>query len=102
MRRLALCGLYLIYCCLLGLGFYEATAKSPEWLGVPLPGWTRTFQAETSTRWDPSTGILPVDRFLHETEEAARFFGLMAQIGQPPFDPLLTATSSVADARSGP
>ena len=58
----------------LSLGLYEMTAKSPTLLGKPLPGWWATVKAEKTTRWNPPTGILPVDKLLHEGEEAARFY----------------------------
>lgn len=102
MRRLALGGLTLLYCCVLGLGFYELTAKSPRWLGAPLPGWTLTFRAEAATRWNPPTGCLPLDRFLHEGEEAVRFFGLLG--ASPDHDRLLlsSAAAPAPDDLSGP
>jgi len=61
------------------LGLYEMTAKSPAVLGVPLPGWLESRQVEESTRWQQPTGILPVDKLLHEGEEAARYYGLLAR-----------------------
>lgn len=63
----------------LGLGLYEMTAKSPTLLGKPLPGWWASVKAEKSTRWNPPTGILPVDKFLHEGEEAVRFYRFLVQ-----------------------
>ena len=62
----------------LGLGFYEMTAKSPTLLGRPLPGWRATVRVEKVTRWNPPTGILPLDKFLHEGEEACRFYRNLA------------------------
>ncbi len=58
------------------LGLYEVTAKSHLLLGNPLPGWQKTQLVERSTPWNPPTGILPLDKFLHEGEEALRFYGL--------------------------
>jgi len=76
MRRILLVG---AYACVLGasaLGAYELTAKSPGWLGRLLPGRQASRQAELGTRWNPPTGVTPVDRVLHEVEEALRYYGL--------------------------
>ncbi len=77
MNRLTQAGIYLLYLGCLALGIYEMTAKSPSILGTPLPGWYVTDQAEKATRWNPPTGILPVDKLLHEGEEAVRFYAMM-------------------------
>jgi hypothetical protein len=77
--RLITAGLGLAYLGCLGLGLYEITAKSPSLLGDPLPGWWATVQAENTTRWDPPTGLGPLDRLLHEGEEALRFYGILAR-----------------------
>lgn len=79
MRRLAGTGFYLVWLLVAALGHYELTAKSPRVLGRPLPGWPETLQVERRTRWNPPTGILPVDKLLHEGEEAARYYGLLAR-----------------------
>ena len=80
MNRFALAGFALIYFCVTALGIYEITAKSPSLLGTRLPGWWATDKAEHSTRWDPPTGFLPVDKLLHETEEAVRFYAALTDI----------------------
>ncbi len=74
LRRLGAMGLGLAYLGILSLGIYEITAKSPTLLGDPLPGWWATDRAERSTRWNPPTGFLPLDKLLHEGEEAVRFY----------------------------
>ena len=79
MKRLTGAGIYLLLVATAALGVYELTAKSPRWLGQPLPGWLETRQAERATRWDPPTGIKPVDKVLHETEEALRFYALLTR-----------------------
>jgi hypothetical protein len=76
MRRLLATGVYLAAMTVLALAFYELTAKSPQLLGRPLPGWQVCRRAEISTRWDPPTGILPLDQLLHEGQEALAFYGL--------------------------
>ncbi len=58
------------------LSLYEVTAKSPRLFGMALPGWQETRQVEKSTPWNPPTGLLVVDKFLHEGEEALRYFGI--------------------------
>jgi hypothetical protein len=74
LKRLVQLGLGLLYCGVLALGIYEMTAKSPSLLGTRLPGWWATDRAEKATRWNPPTGVLPVDKLLHEGEEAVRFY----------------------------
>ncbi|RKZ15966.1 hypothetical protein DRQ50_06865 [bacterium] len=83
MRRLLATGAYLTTIAVLALAFYEVTAKSPELLGHRLPGWQSCYQAELSTRWDPPTGIMPLDKVLHEGEEALRFYGLRPSVPRP-------------------
>lgn len=78
MRRLAIAGLFLAYSAASALGFYEITAKSPALLGSPLPGWGTTCRAERTTPWRQPTGILALDKILHETREACFFYGLIA------------------------
>jgi hypothetical protein len=56
------------------VGIYEISAKSPSFPGGHLPGWEAADRAEHSTRWDPRTGILPLDKILHEGQEAVRFY----------------------------
>ena len=77
MRRLALLGLFLAYSGTVALGLYEITAKSPQLLGSALPGWQITCRAEKATPWRPATGFHPLDRVLHETQEAAFFYGAL-------------------------
>ena len=80
MRRLAFSGLFLAYYSCAALGFYEVTAKSPGLLGPPLPGWGTTCRVEKSIRWNPPTGFLPLDKLLHETQEACLFYRLLAEL----------------------
>lgn len=86
MKHLADAGIYLILVATAALSLYELTAKSPAWLGTPLPGWQQSRHIEFTTGWQQPTGILPVDKLLHEGEEAVRFYGLLAigrQAGTP-------------------
>ncbi len=66
-----------------GLGIYELTAKVPLRPGSGLPGSWAVARAERATRWRPPTGILPVDKLLHEGEEAARFYAALAGFRSP-------------------
>lgn len=81
MHRLKLFCCSILYMTCLGFGFYELTAKSPGFLDSPLPAWWATDRAEHMTRWNPPTGLLPVDKLLHEGEEAARFYGILVGLG---------------------
>jgi hypothetical protein len=54
------------------------TAKSPSLFGTRLPGWWASDRAERTTRWNPPTGVLPLDKLLHESEEAVRFYATLA------------------------
>lgn len=83
MRRILFTGAYLGAVTLLALTFYEVTANSPQLLGQPLPGWQACRHAEQTTRWDPRTGILPLDRVLHEGQEALTFYGLRSPEPRP-------------------
>jgi hypothetical protein len=77
MNRLTQAGLVLLYIICLALGIYEMTAKSPSILGTRLPGWWATDRAEKATRWNPPTGVFPLDKLLHEGEEAINFYATM-------------------------
>ena len=81
MKRLTGAGIYLILVATAALSLYELTAKSPTWLGAPLPGWQQSRQIEFTTGWNQPTGILPVDKLLHESEEAVSFYALLARGG---------------------
>jgi hypothetical protein len=79
MHRVRIVSLCMIATTVLLLGFYELTAKSHRLLDQPLPGWWKTQQVESLTAWNPSTGIHPLDKLIHEGEEAVRYYGLMIQ-----------------------
>jgi hypothetical protein len=97
MRRALAATAYLASIAVMALAFYEVTAKSPALLGQPLPGWQNTHQAELSTRWDPPTGFLPLDKVLHEGEEALRFYGLRPRVPGP--DLSRRSSRSLSNAR---
>ncbi|MBC8425079.1 hypothetical protein H8E07_13230 [bacterium] len=64
-----------------GLVSYEVVSKSDAWLGDPLPGW---HEAQKVERWTPFvawTGSLPVDRVLHEGQEAAAYYAYFLRRG---------------------
>ncbi len=78
MRALTATTIILLTAATAALALYEVTAKSPAVLGRPLPGWLETCQVEEATAWQQPTGLLPLDKLLHEGEEAVRYFGLLA------------------------
>jgi len=77
MNRIATTALALLYIVSLALGIYEMTAKSPSLLGTRLPGWGATRRAEKMTKWNPTTGIFPLDKLLHEGQETVKFYGFL-------------------------
>ncbi|MBK7187794.1 MAG: hypothetical protein IPH86_03660 [bacterium] len=78
MIRLRTAGLVAATCLVAGLGFYELTAKSPALTGSTMPGWWATARAEKVVRWQPPTGLLLLDKLLHEGQEAACFYATLA------------------------
>jgi len=76
MNRLHIAGICLFTVLVALFALYEFTAKSPQLIGLALPGWLETQQVENTTPWKPPTGILPLDKLLHEGEEALRYYGL--------------------------
>lgn len=80
MHQLSRSGITLATIGVLALGIYETTAKSPRFLGRPLPGWWAADRAEHATRWNPPTGIFALDKVLHEGEEAVRFYACLTGI----------------------
>ncbi len=73
---LVLCG-----CAASGLGSYEVVCKSDAWLGDPLPGWYEAQRIERWTPFVPRTGSPPVDRVIHEGEEAAAYYAYLLRRG---------------------
>ncbi|HPF71397.1 MAG TPA: hypothetical protein PLQ13_12050 [Candidatus Krumholzibacteria bacterium] len=93
MRRFLAAGLWLAWCCACALGQYELTAHAPVSVARLLPGGEACRRAERLTRWNPRTGLLPVDKLLHEGEEALRFYGVLDDLpwsaGRQPVAPVL-------------
>ncbi len=56
------------------IAHYELVAKSNLLLDQPLPGWLEADRAERSVAYRPVTGIVPMDRLLHEGREARVFY----------------------------
>lgn len=71
-------GLLALTWILCGLLFYELTAKTPHLTGMDPPGRWAANLAERTTAWQPPTGVHPLDKLLHEGEEAARFYAALA------------------------
>ena len=67
----------MLYGCVLALGTYEMTAKSPSIWGQRLPGWWATDRAEHAVRWQQPTGLFALDKLLHEGQEAVVFYTLL-------------------------
>jgi hypothetical protein len=62
---------------LLGVWFlagYELPARAVDDFDRHPPGWEAALAAERETPWRAWTGWRPLDRLLHEGEEAARFW----------------------------
>ena len=57
-----------------GLGLYELAAKSANLPGGPWPGWREAARADIFTPWRPRTQLLPLDRLLHEGQEACLYY----------------------------
>ena len=67
-----------------GLLSYEIVCKSMLWPCGPLPGWHEARRAERGTPFVPRTGHLPVDRLLHEGQEAVAYYSFLLRRGPRP------------------
>jgi hypothetical protein len=76
MRYLRYSALWFGMLVLTGLCQYEAAAKSPQWLGRPLPGWRLALRVEREIPMHRWTGLRILDRLFHEGQEALRFYGI--------------------------
>lgn len=83
MNRLRIAGLVLGAWGVAALGLYELAAKAPADIAAGWSGRRAARHAESATRWRPPTGLMPVDRVLHEGEEAARFYAALAGFRPP-------------------
>ncbi len=83
MNRIRAAGLIVCAWVIAALGCYELAAKSPVGPAGAWPARRAARQAEAVTRWRPPTGLLPLDKLLHEGEEAARFYAALAGIRPP-------------------
>lgn len=63
--------LWLLVC---AVGQYEVAAKSDRWLAVPLPSGREARQADAETPYRAWTRVPVVDRLIHESREAARYY----------------------------
>jgi hypothetical protein len=86
--------LYILYLACLGLGFYELTAKTPAWVFGDLPGRSAARLAERSVPWERPTGVLPVDKLLHEGREAVVFYRALGPANAQRRGPALSRRSS--------
>lgn len=74
-RRLLGGCLYLALLAAVALGNYECASHAPDLWGTPWPGRHEAVVADARTPWRARTGVLLLDRALHESVEAARFYG---------------------------
>ncbi len=79
MRRMRTIALFLVSWAAASMLTYELVAKSPCWCGHALPGWHQAQQAEMLTPWTVRTGIKPVDKLIHESEEALHYYHLLPE-----------------------
>jgi len=77
MRRLSLILASLLWLGLVGLLGYEVIQKSPATPIGPLPGHVLAGRADRAIHYRATTGIKPVDRVLHEGQEALCYYRLL-------------------------
>lgn len=70
---------------------YEVLEKTAERVGPNGPLLALSLTAELETRWEPATGILVVDRALHEMDETRHFWRLVGA-GRRPASAMPVAT----------
>lgn len=73
-RRLSVLLAALAWLGLVSLLGYELVQKSPDTALGPLPGYEHARQADRSVRFRAATGLVPLDRLLHEGQEAATYY----------------------------
>lgn len=74
MRRLSALLAALAWLGLVSLLGYELVQKSPDTPLGPLPGHEVARRADLQVRFRASTGLPPVDRLLHESQEAVVYY----------------------------
>jgi len=74
MRRLLSASLYLCFLAVVGLAQYELTEHSHRLWNWRCPGWESADYAERITVWRPRSGILLMDRLVHEGTEASVYY----------------------------
>ncbi len=79
MRRLSMLLLSLAWLGFVGLVGYEVVQKSPATPLGPLPGHELAGRADRQVRFRATTGMLPVDRLLHEGQEACVYYRDLAR-----------------------
>ncbi len=82
LRRLRLVAAYIAWLACLGLLGYEVVQKSPGSVLGPLPGAELAGRADRGVVYRAGTGIEPVDRLVHETQEALLYYRDLA-LGPP-------------------
>lgn len=74
MRRMSAFAASLLWLVLVLLVGYELVQKSPQTPLGPLPGHEEARRADRQVHWRASTGIMPIDRMLHEGQEACAYY----------------------------
>jgi len=84
MRRLSALLAALAWLGLVSLLGYELVQKSPGTPLGPLPGHEVARRADLEVRFRASTGLVPLDRLLHEGQEATNYYRalILANDGQ--------------------
>jgi hypothetical protein len=71
LRKFLLLGFWLALICLLN---YELVQKAPQTALGQLPGSSVADRADRRVKYEATTGLVPLDRLLHEGREAWRFY----------------------------
>jgi len=73
-RRLLGAALLTAWAAAAAVAHYEIASHSCDPWGRPWPGGTEAARADLVTPWSRVTGVLPIDRVLHEGREAVVFY----------------------------
>ncbi|MEZ4387420.1 MAG: hypothetical protein R3D98_07530 [Candidatus Krumholzibacteriia bacterium] len=74
MRRISVLLAAVAWLAFVGLAGYELVQKSAGTALGPLPGYELASWADREVRYRATTGILPIDRLLHESQEACLYY----------------------------
>ncbi len=74
MHRLRNLGLLLCWLAFVALLHYELAHKAPSTALGPLPSSAAAARADKAVRFRAHTGVAPIDRLLHEGQEALVYY----------------------------